>query len=148
EELSRIDTSLDPVSQTLEQARINIQEASYTLRDYLSRLEDNPARLEDVETRLAALDRLKRKYGGSIEEVLKFLADVRSSIEGLETSDERAAALESQKSALAKEYERISARLTKQRTAAAETLSRRVEDELKPLAMERTVFQVKVAPAE
>ncbi len=81
------------MNQTLEAAKIAIQDASDTLRDYLSGLEDNPARLDEIEARLAAIDRLKRKYGGTLEEVLAFLEDVRSRIAGIETADERAAAL-------------------------------------------------------
>ena len=52
------------VRQSLEPALIAIQDVSYSLRDYLGRVEANPARLEEIETRLAAIDKLKRKYGG------------------------------------------------------------------------------------
>jgi DNA repair protein RecN (Recombination protein N) len=148
DDMSRIDSSLAQVSQMLEPAKIAIQESSDTLRDYLSRLEDNPARLEEIETRLAALDRLKRKYGGTVEEVLAFLESVRTSIAGVETAGERAAALAADRARIAQEYEQLSTQLTAQRRVAAKTLSRRVEEELKPLAMERTVFEVRVSPSE
>ena len=65
DELCRIDSSLEPLREHLKAADLSLQEASYALRDYLSRLEANPARLEEIETRLAAIDRLKRKYGQS-----------------------------------------------------------------------------------
>ncbi|HEY3838496.1 MAG TPA: DNA repair protein RecN [Bryobacteraceae bacterium] len=148
DDLTRIDSSLSQVSQMLDPAKITIQEVSYTLRDYLSKLEDNPARLEEIETRLAALDRLKRKYGGTLLEVLAFLEEVRSSIAGIENADERAAALEAERVKATAEFERLSARLSADRKRAAATLSRRVEEELKPLAMERTVFEVSVSPAD
>jgi DNA repair protein RecN (Recombination protein N) len=148
DELGRIDSSLGPLTQTLDSTKITIQEVSYTLRDYLSKLEDNPARLEEIESRLAALDRLKRKYGGTLLEVLAFLEQVRSDIEGVENADERAAALEAERAKTSAEFERLSARLTAERRRAAATLSKRVEEELKPLAMERTVFEVRVSPAE
>ena len=148
DELSRIDASLSQVSQMLDPAKITIQEASYTLRDYLSKLEDNPARLEEIETRLASLDKLKRKYGGTLEEVREFLADVQAKISGVENADERAASLETERARLAKDYEKLSGKLTAERRKAASALSRRVEEELKPLAMDRTVFEVRVSPAE
>lgn len=148
DDLSRIDSSLSQVTPMLDSAKITLQEASYTLRDYLSKLEDNPARLEEIETRLAALDRLKRKYGGTLEEVVKFLAEVRTNIAGVETADERATAMAAERAAIAGEYERLTAQLTTARTNAAGQLSRRVEEELKPLAMERTVFEVRVSRAE
>ena len=148
DELSRIDTSLSPVSQLLDSAKITIQEASYTLRDYLSKIDDNPARLEEIETRLASLDRLKRKYGGTLEEVLAFFAEVQGNIAGVETADERAATLDAERAKLAKEYERLAGQLTARRQTAAAALSRRVEEELKPLAMDRTVFEVRVSASE
>ena len=148
DDLSRIDSSRSQVAQMLDPAKITIQEASYTLRDYLSKLEDNPARLEEIETRLAALDRLKRKYGGTLDEVLAFLNEVRANIDSVENAGERAATLEAERTKVAKEYERLTAKLTTQRTKAAASLSKRVEEELKPLAMDRTVFEVRVSPAE
>ena len=55
------------------------------MRDYLDRLEADPNRLEEVESRLAAIDRLKRKYGSSLDEVLAFLENVRAQLEVIET---------------------------------------------------------------
>src|SRR5437763_1105930 len=71
EELCRIDPNLEGAREQLTAAQVNLQEAAYTLRDYLSALEANPGRLDEVESRLAAIDRLKRKYGQTIAEVLE-----------------------------------------------------------------------------
>ena len=73
EELARIDQGMVETSSALKQAEIVAEEASWALRDYLGRLEGDPARLEELESRLDVLDRLKRKYGGSVDEVLLFL---------------------------------------------------------------------------
>ena len=80
EDLSRIDTSLAPVLETLKSAAIGVEEASYSIRDYLDRLEADPDRLEQVESRIDLIHRLKRKYGSSLEEVLAFLENVRAQI--------------------------------------------------------------------
>ncbi len=136
------DPSLAEVRQALEPAVIAIQEASHALRDYLGKLEANPARLEEVETRLAALGKLKRKYGGTLEEVLAFLADVRQRIAAVENAGERLEALRKQHVILAREYQALASQLTQSRTEGAQELSRRVEKELAALAMERTVFQI------
>jgi DNA repair protein RecN (Recombination protein N) len=77
EEICRIDPELGSVREPLQSAEVALQEASYTLRDYLTKLEANPSRLEEIESRLAILDRLKRKYGQSLEQVSAFLAEVR-----------------------------------------------------------------------
>ena len=55
---------------------MQVDEAAYALRDYLGKLESDPARLEDVESRLAALDKLKRKYGPTLKKFLSFRDDV------------------------------------------------------------------------
>src|SRR5262245_5609488 len=86
EEISRIDASVDPVREHLQSASLSLQEASYGLRDYLGGLEANPGRLEEAENRLAAIDRLKRKYGSSIEEILEFLDEVRRQIASVENA--------------------------------------------------------------
>jgi DNA repair protein RecN (Recombination protein N) len=147
EELCRIDASLNPVREHLKNAGLALEEAAFTLRDYLSSLEANPGRLEEVENRLAALDRLKRKYGGSIAEVLAFLDDVRRRMESLQRSGERMAELRAAQARLAAEYEGRAAALTALRRQAAPKLDKRVEAELAQLAMERTIFRVSIGAA-
>lgn len=147
EELCRIDASLGPVREHLKNAGLALEEAAFTLRDYLSHLEANPGRLEEIENRLAALDRLKRKYGGSIAEVLAFLDDVRRRMESLERSGERMKELSAAQARLASEYEGRSAALTALRRKAAPKLDKSVEAELAQVAMERTVFRASVGAA-
>jgi DNA repair protein RecN (Recombination protein N) len=118
------------------------------LRDYLDKLEADPARLEEVESRLALIERLKRKYGGSVEAVLAFLVDVERKIAGMENADVRLAELQAARKTLLSAFESIAAQLTDARKHAATKLSRSVEKELAALAMERTVFRVDVAPGE
>ncbi len=93
EELCRIDSSLEALREQVKAADLSLQEVAYGLRDYIGGLEANPGRLEEVEARLAAIDKLKRKYGQSIPEILAFLADVRGKIETLEHAGERMEAL-------------------------------------------------------
>jgi DNA repair protein RecN (Recombination protein N) len=147
EELCRIDPRLDPVRESLGPAAIAIEEAGYAVRDYLSHLDADPARLEEIEARLAALDRLRRKYGATAEQILAFLDRVRSDIAAVETATERKAALEEQRKSLAAAYESVARALTAQRSEAARALEKRVEAELAALAMERTRFRAAVEPA-
>lgn len=146
EELSRVDTSLGEIAETLKPAELAVQEASYSLRDYISGLEANPGRLEEIESRLASLDRLKRKYGSSLETVLRFLDDVRAKIEAVETAGERMEALKNQRAALAAQYESASRKLTATRRETAARLKKQVEAELGSLAMEKTVFETAIDP--
>jgi DNA repair protein RecN (Recombination protein N) len=147
DELCRIDPSLEAVREHLKAADLSLQEVSYALRDYLGRLEGNPGRLEEVENRLAALDKLRRKYGQSIAEVLSFLEEVRRQIAAVEHTGERMEELRREQKRLASEFEKVAADLTARRAAAARKLEKKVEAELAGLAMAGTVFRVAINPA-
>jgi len=147
EDLARIDGSLHPVLDTLKAAAIGVGEASDAIRDYLDKLEADPNRLEDVESRLALIERLKRKYGATVDEVLAFLADVSAKMDALESSGERKAKLEEELARTSEEYREAAATLTKARRAAAEKLAKKVETELDSLALENAVLRIEVQPA-
>src|SRR6185437_9338530 len=119
-----------------------------SLRDYLGRMEANPERLEEIELRLAAIDKLKRKYGGTVDEILAFFEDVSRKLNDIETAGERLDEMKREQARVAADYEKAAAELTAKREAAAAQLGKRVEQELKPLAMEKTVFRPTVQPAE
>ena len=148
EDLCRIDASLQGVLDALKPAEIAVDEASDALRDYLDRLEADPNRLEQIESRLESIDRLKRKYGGSVQDILAFLDDVRAKMGAVESAGERKVALEDALRQLAEVYGGVAERLTKLRADAARKLARAVERELASLAMQNTVFQVKLEAAE
>ncbi|MGI8744693.1 MAG: DNA repair protein RecN [Bryobacteraceae bacterium] len=147
EELCRIDASMQAAAETLRSAYIGVGEASGELRSYLERLEADPDRLDQVESRLAALDRLKRKYGSSIEEVLRFLEGVRAEIDTVENAAGRRAKLDAELRVLAERYAGAAGELTKVRVESAEKLAGRVKRELKSLAMSGSVFRIAMNPA-
>jgi DNA repair protein RecN (Recombination protein N) len=147
EELCRIDPALEPLREHLRMADLSLQEVGYGLRDYLSRLEANPGRLEEIENRLAAIDRLKRKYGATVAEILSFLEEVRGQLAGVESAGERMETLRKEQKRLAGEFEKSAGELTARRSAAARKLEKKVEAELAQLAMERTVFRVEISAA-
>jgi DNA repair protein RecN (Recombination protein N) len=148
DDLCRIDASLAELRDSIKPAEIAAEEAAHALRHYLGRLEADPGRLEEVEARLAALDKLKRKYGPTIGEVLAFLEQVRYQLSVSESAEERRTALGKEQKKLAQAYEAAAQRLTDQRREAARELEKRVEAELKSLAMERTVFRIQIDPAD
>ena len=142
DELARIDSQLAEVADILKPALIALEEAGRTLRDYLSHLEADPARLETVETRLAAIDKLKRKYGPSIDEILSFLAALQVKMRTVESASELRAAIEARRKILAVAYDAAATKLTAVRKQAARQLEKRVEHELDALAMAGTTFRV------
>ena len=133
-------------------AAIGVDDASDAIRDYLDRLEADPKKLDDIESRLALIERLKRKYGGtsvtsSLDDVLLFLEDVRAKMEAIETAGDRKAKLEQELSQASAAYQERATALTAARKAAAEKLSKKVEAELDSLALESAVFRIQVEAA-
>lgn len=148
EELGRIDESMREVVTALEPARIAVDEASHALSHYLGKLEADPARLEEIETRLAALEKLRRKYGATIEEVIAFHQDVARNLSAVESSGERRAALAKEVAAVTAGYEAAAGRLSASRREAARRLAKSAANELASLAMEKTRVEIRVTPAE
>ena len=73
---------------TLETARISVEDVGASLRDYAGGIEASPEHLAEVEDRLAAMDRLKRKYGPTLEDVIKHGAEVSRKLSEMENKDE------------------------------------------------------------
>jgi len=148
DELVRIDGSMAETAASLKQAAVQVDEAAYGLRDYLGKLEGDPARLDDVESRLEALDKLKRKYGKTLEEVQAFHAEVAQRMDEVENASAHRAELEKQRAEAVRNYEKLANDLSGKRTAAAAALSKQVEVELKSLMMSGTQFQIAVTKGQ
>jgi DNA repair protein RecN (Recombination protein N) len=147
DDLARIDEGVAAIAVSLKPAVFAVEDAADALRHYLGKLEADPARLDEVESRMAALEKLKRKYGTTIDEVLAFLEDVRKELNAVESSSDRQIALRKEVADLAASYEAASRKLTAARVSAAKRLSKAVETELASLAMERTRIEIRVSPA-
>ena len=146
EDLARIDANLQSAVETLRPAMIAIEEVSYTLRDYIADLEANPGRLDEVESRLVAMEKLKRKYGASIEEILAFLAETKQKLDALENAAEYRARLQGELGRAEEIYREAAQTLTDSRRFAATRLGQEVEQQLADLAMERAVFLPQISP--
>ncbi len=144
EDLCRIDASLEPLLNGLRTAEIAVEECSAAVRDYLGKLEADPARLEDVEARLALLDKLKRKYGPTLDDALRFAEEVRRGLEAAETAEQRRLELLRQREVHAQNYTRVAASLSALRRDGARRLEREAEKELAKLAMKGTGFCVRL----
>jgi DNA repair protein RecN (Recombination protein N) len=142
EELAEIDDQLGVLVENLKPARIAVEDAAHELRHYLGALEADPARLEEVESRLARIERLKRKYGNTIEEILAFAAGARARLEAVASAGERRAALEKEVAEHEQTYREEAARISTARDKAGRTLQKELENELAALAMKGTKFRV------
>jgi DNA repair protein RecN (Recombination protein N) len=148
EELARIDDGMCELVAAIEPARVAVQETAHGLRHYLGKLEADPARLEEIETRLAALEKLKRKYGAALEDVIAFCAQAVRQLEAIESSSERQTALGKEVAELAAAYQTAAGGLSVARKTAAQKLARKVTGELASLAMENTRVEIRVSASE
>jgi DNA repair protein RecN (Recombination protein N) len=144
EELSEIDHTLQALLKDCKAASVTLQEAGQELQRYRSQIEFNPARLEQIRQRLASLNKLKRKYGGTLDEVLQRRAALEAALADLENFDEKVAALQKQLEAAQKQYGKLCLQLSAQRRQAAEKLQEAVPAVLAELGMAGAKFEVEI----
>jgi DNA repair protein RecN (Recombination protein N) len=147
EELARFEPKFQEALAALETARISVEDVGATVRDYAGGIHASPEHLAEVEDRLAALDRLKRKYGPGLEDVIAFGADVARKLSEIENKDEILRELRSRLAKAAEEYLRTARSLSKKRQEAAGKLEKVVESEINDLAM-KSAFRIEITTSE
>lgn len=135
QDVARYDAKFDESLAQLESARITIEDIGSTLGDYVESVNVSPDRLAEVEDRLALLDRLKRKYGQTLEDVITYGDEVARKLNEIENKDEVLRKLKKEQAEAAKSYLAEAQRLSKQRYDAARKLEKLVEAEVNDLAM-------------
>jgi DNA repair protein RecN (Recombination protein N) len=148
EDLAAIDPSFQAFLESRAGSLAPLEELALRLRDYRQQLEVSPGRLDEIESRLALVERLKKKYGATVEEVLAFGARCRRELDALLSPEEQERTLEARRERAAASYLERARALSKRRRAAALELRKRVQAELAQLAMEKTRFEVAFAPAD
>lgn len=142
EELGSVDARCQTLQEQFQSACISIEDVSLALREYASKVEVNPARLDRVEERLVEIDRLKRKYGESLEAVMAYGQRIERELKELRDADRRVEAMEKELQDLESGYLSRAGSLSLQRKKAAERLECSMGKELEQLAMEKTRFRV------
>ncbi len=148
DEIARYDDGLSNAQTMIEEAYISLQEASYEVRDYLDGIDADPARLDRIQTRMDVIDRLKKKYGGSIAAVLERLTAVRSEFESIDNYDADMVQLDKDIAALRNRLEETAKSLTARRQEVGTALSGEIERELQGLGMPKARFRIVVSPEE
>jgi DNA repair protein RecN (Recombination protein N) len=143
-EMMGIDPSLSSTLKNLDGALIQLEEVALGFRDYSRRVELNPVRLEEVENRLEEIDRLKRKYGATEEEILRFKERTDQALRSFTSDEERLSQLEQEIEPLREEMTQRAQKLSRERKRVASELKRSVEKELATLGMRKTTFEVRV----
>ncbi|NWG04525.1 MAG: DNA repair protein RecN [Syntrophaceae bacterium] len=145
-EMAAIDPSLSQPLSALESALFQLEEIALTLRDYSRRVEINPVRLEEIESRLEEIDRLKRKYGSTIKEILSFKRNVDEALKCFTSDEEKLSQLEDHLEPLQEKMISLGQNLSKRRRDVASELKKSIEKELNSLGMKKTVFEIRVDP--
>jgi len=140
--LARIDPQQNILTEQAQTVSETLIDIGRELRGYMDGIEFNPRRLEQVEERLDTINRLKRKYGGTIESVLEFARKARSDLDNIAHATERIADLEQQELELRKALSRQAEHLSALRSQAAGALAAAVEIELDDLSMAGAQFAV------
>jgi DNA repair protein RecN (Recombination protein N) len=147
EELVRYEPKFLEALGALESARISVEDVGATLRDYAGGIQASPERLAEIEERLALLDRLKRKYGPTLERAIAFGDDIRRKLSEMENKDQVLLELRAQLAVGADEYRKVARGVSRRRLEAGRKLEKLVEAEINDLAM-RASFRIAVEENE
>ncbi|HEY3373870.1 MAG TPA: DNA repair protein RecN [Candidatus Aquicultor sp.] len=140
--VSGIDTPLDEITGRLDSLLIEVEDCVAGLRDYGTTLDFPPGRLQEVEDCLALLSLLKRKYGATIEDILRYRDQAAAEMALCDTSEERKEALQAEISQKEKELARIAFCQSNARKQFAKAFSAEVKRELAELNMPNAQFEV------
>jgi DNA repair protein RecN (Recombination protein N) len=145
-ELATIDIAFAAHLEARDTIKSQLDDLAVLLRDYAANLDASPARLQEVEDRLALIERLKRKYGPTLVEVIERQKAMRVELESLGRAGERAAELESLVARFRERYLLAAQGLSAERRRAAKRLANDLAREVASLAMEHTQFEVRFDP--
>lgn len=143
EELARYDPRFQEPAQQLAAAKAIVEDVDAEVRDFADNINAAPGRLEEIEDRLAALDRLKRKYGQTLAEVIAFGAEASRRLAEVENRDALVLELQAKQAQDGAAYQAAATQLTASRTEAAKRLEKLAEAQINDLAMS-TRFHVHV----
>lgn len=149
--LRRLTDVVDEAQGWVEEAEsiaVQIQELEKSLNSYVQNVQCDPERLQWLEDRKALIHKLKRKYGGSIENILAFLEKSRGELEDLQHRGEKIAEIEKELVGIRKRVEATGGKLSGERRKVAEELAVAITDELRELGFKHGAFDVSLGDVE
>jgi DNA repair protein RecN (Recombination protein N) len=147
-ELAGIDPRFAPYVEARDSIKSQLEDLAYFLRHYADDVDASPARLQEVEDRLALLERLKRKHGPALQDVIDKGAALRRERDLLSGTGERAADLEKELEWATTRFLDLARELSRRRRKAAADFAKRLEALLAELAMARTRFELRFNTGE
>ncbi|HCC33283.1 MAG TPA: DNA repair protein RecN [Clostridiales bacterium] len=147
-EAARIDPGLEQLNRALGDISYQVQDSTRDLRQYLERLQPDPARLAELERRLDLLANLGRKYGPTSEDVLAFRERASRELDRIVAGESTIRRLQAEREQICGELGDLAGSLSSLRAGVSRDLERRMEEQLRDLAMEAVVFRVSIEQEE
>jgi DNA repair protein RecN (Recombination protein N) len=144
-ELAALDPRFAPYLEARDAVKSQLEDLAYFLRSYANDIDASPARLQEIEDRLALIERLKKKHGPTLADVLARADQLRREQHDLEHATERAAELDAALAQAAATYRTVAGALSTRRRHGATRFARDIERSLADLAMARTRCEVRFA---
>ena len=144
--VSQLSGDFEQLCRRLSDLRYSLEEIALQLRDLRSAYAFSPGELDQVESRSDQLYRLKKKYGGTVEEMLAYLDKCRGELESIETAGDTIQKLKKQRKKAYAQVKALAETLSEKRRAAGEALKARIEEELRQLDMPKVRFETDFSP--
>jgi DNA repair protein RecN (Recombination protein N) len=144
EELSRFDEDTKGVLELVREAEALLQEASYNLRELKEKYDCDPQRLDEVESRLSLIDRLRKKYGDEIKDILHYRKNAEEELQRLYSIEEETGSIERRLKGLSERLDELTGQLSEKRKETAVLLQKEIERVLHELAFKNSIFIIDI----
>lgn len=143
-----MDKNLEELESNLIDTIERLKDAGSELRDYSQSLDNDAERLNEIQERLYLLDKLKRKYGGTLETVLETFEKLSKELNAIEFSTQNIEELEAEIGQVRKELEQTASEISENRKNYAQVLSVLIQEKLEKLELPKARFEISVQPKE
>lgn len=143
--MAESDKSLLQAAEGLGSAYENLREAAETIKDYLENISADPDEINKIENRLDIIYTFKKKYGSTVEEILKGRDEAEKELEFIQNSAQIRIELKKEQSAVMNDIKEICEHITEIRVKTAEGLEKKVTDEIRELEMKNAVFKIDIS---
>lgn len=142
------DNSLEEISSQFIDTIENLKDISSSLRDYSQNLDNDTERLNEIQERLFLFDKLKRKYGGSLEAVLQNYEEFSNELSTIEFSTQNIEKLEEEIKTAKEELLKLASEISEHRQNYAQVLSVLIQDKLTFLELPKARFEIRITPKD
>ena len=144
DKISNYDDSIKSYVEIVKQSSVAIQDASSGLLNYADSVDNDPSLILEVEERLHSIERLKRKYGGSIESVHEYLNEALEELSELTNVDKKIDSLNEERNYLIGKYQRLADEVHHVRSNSAKDIEKQIQNEMFELNIPKAQFVISI----